>query len=80
MLADLSVLAAQRRIHIYTQNEPKRPLTYTYMCVCVCRTQYEYLTLCEKLNAEPVWVVQSGVSQTESVSPEQLKPWIQVRQ
>lgn len=40
--------------------------------------QYEFMQLCEQLGAEPLWVVNVGISQSESVNPEELRPWLKV--
>lgn len=38
---------------------------------------FEYMQLAEELGAAPVWVINSGISHQESVSPEHLGPWLQ---
>jgi hypothetical protein len=39
---------------------------------------FEFMLLCEELGAEPVWVVNAGISQSESVQPRDLAGWVQV--
>ena len=38
---------------------------------------FEYMQLAEELGAEPVWVVNNGVSHTESVPAGLIQPWVQ---
>ncbi|CAL8462764.1 g2297 [Coccomyxa elongata] len=38
---------------------------------------YEYMLLAEELGAEPVWVVNNGISHREDVPTAQIGPWIQ---
>ena len=39
---------------------------------------YEYLVLCEVLKAEPVWVINNGLSVTQEVPTSEIQPWVQV--
>lgn len=38
---------------------------------------FEYLVMCELLNAEPLWVINSGDSVQEQVPTSQIQPWVQ---
>jgi alpha-L-arabinofuranosidase len=38
---------------------------------------YEYLQMCEDLKAEPLFVINCGISETDMVDPKDLGPWIQ---
>ncbi|XP_065839002.1 uncharacterized protein [Oscarella lobularis] len=38
---------------------------------------YEYLVLCEVLKAEPVWVINNGLSVTQEVPTSEIQPWVQ---
>jgi alpha-L-arabinofuranosidase len=38
---------------------------------------YEYLQMCEDLKAEPLFVINCGISETDMVEPKDLGPWIQ---
>ncbi len=38
---------------------------------------YEYMLLAEELEAEPVYVINNGVSHQESVAPSEIGPFIQ---
>ena len=38
---------------------------------------FEYMQLAEELGAEPVWVVNNGVSHQESVPAGRIQPWVQ---
>ena len=39
---------------------------------------FEYMLLAEVLEAEPVWVVNAGISNMEDTPTSQIGPWIQV--
>ena len=39
---------------------------------------FEYMLLAEVLGAEPVWVVNAGISHLEDTPTSQIGPWIQV--
>lgn len=39
---------------------------------------YEYMLLAEELGAEPVWVVNNGISHREDVPTSEIGPWVQV--
>jgi len=38
---------------------------------------HEWLDLAEALGSEPIWVLNVGISQSESVAPQDLAPWVQ---
>jgi alpha-L-arabinofuranosidase len=38
---------------------------------------YEYLQMCEDLKAEPLFVINCGMAEQDSVDPKDLDPWIQ---
>ena len=38
---------------------------------------FEYMQLAEELGAEPVWVVNNGLSHSESVPAGRIQPWVQ---
>ncbi|KAG1675165.1 hypothetical protein FOA52_003388 [Chlamydomonas sp. UWO 241] len=38
---------------------------------------FEFMQLCQELGAEPVWVVNAGISQSECVKPQDLAEWVQ---
>jgi alpha-L-arabinofuranosidase len=38
---------------------------------------YEYLQMCEDLKAEPLFVINCGMAEQDSVDPKDLNPWIQ---
>ena len=39
---------------------------------------YEYMMLAEILEAEPVWVINAGISHQQDIPTSQIAPWIQV--
>lgn len=39
---------------------------------------YEYMMLAEALNAEPVWVINAGISHQQDTPTSQIAPWIEV--
>ena len=39
---------------------------------------FEYMLLAEVLEAEPVWVVNAGISHQEDTPTSQIGPWVQV--
>ena len=38
---------------------------------------FEYLLLAEELNAEPIWVINAGISHKESIPGKNILPWVQ---
>lgn len=34
--------------------------------------------LCEELDAEPVWVINNGISHTDEIATREIEPWVQV--
>lgn len=45
---------------------------------CTGLGAFEYFQLAEELNAEPLWVINNGISHTYSVPAEQIWPLVQV--
>lgn len=48
--------------------------------MCAGLGLYEYMLLAEELGAEPVWVVNNGVSHREDIATADIGPWVQVCQ
>ncbi|XP_062511561.1 uncharacterized protein LOC134187462 [Corticium candelabrum] len=38
---------------------------------------FEYLVMCEMLNAQPIWVINNGISVQEDVPTSKIEPWVQ---
>eukprot|EP00117_Sycon_ciliatum_P025329 scpid43084/ scgid5079/ Alpha-L-arabinofuranosidase 1; Beta-D-xylosidase len=38
---------------------------------------YEYMILCELLGADPVWVINNGISHTDEIATADIEPWVQ---
>lgn len=39
--------------------------------------QHEFFELAREIGSEPVWVLNLGISQSESVEPSGIAPWVQ---
>lgn len=39
--------------------------------------QHEFFDLAREIGSEPVWVLNLGISQSESVEPSGITPWVQ---
>ncbi len=39
---------------------------------------FEYMLLAEELDAEPIWVINNGISHIEDIPTSQIGPWVQV--
>lgn len=48
-----------------------------YVVVCAGLGLYEYMLLVEELGAEPIWVLNNGLSHEESVPTAQIQPLVQ---
>ena len=49
----------------------------TVTAICAGLGLFEYMQLAEELGAEPVWVVNNGVSHEESVPAGRIQSWVQ---
>ena len=39
---------------------------------------FEYMLLAEELDAEPIWVINNGISHMQDTPTSQVGPWVQV--